>query len=119
MLPAMKKNQFNRGELRRVMYVENKDGQIDGASARIGWVELSKTGCTVYFHGKILRKAKGGGISGNFIDTETREEYWVSGLKNRGSNTHPAESSIDVVVDNDAIDEYERIKSGNRGENLV
>jgi len=44
----MKNNQLTKGEKRRVMYVENKDGDIDGAKARIGWVEFSKTGLTVY-----------------------------------------------------------------------
>jgi hypothetical protein len=105
----MKKNQLTRGTSRRVIYVENKDGHIDGASARIGWVEFSKTGRTVYFHGRTLSKAKGGGIRGNFYDAETNEEYWVSGVKQRGSNTHRAES-VDVVVDEDAREEYERLK---------
>ncbi len=32
------KNQLNRGLQKRLMYVENKDGDIDGVAARIGWV---------------------------------------------------------------------------------
>ena len=48
-------NQATRGEKRRVMYVENKDGQIDGLSARIGWVTCSKTGLTIYYRDKVLR----------------------------------------------------------------
>ncbi len=32
----MKKNQLTRGENRRVMYVENKDGELYGSDARIG-----------------------------------------------------------------------------------
>ena len=91
------------------MYVENKQGDIsDGCSAFIGWVTFSKTGQTVYYRGKALKKAKGGGISGNFFDEETGEEYWVSGVKKRGSNTHWAESTR-IQIDNDAQDEYNKI----------
>lgn len=92
-------------------YVENKNGDIDGATARIGWVTLSKTGLTVYYRGKALGRAKGGGVVGNHFDTETGDEYWVTGVKKAGSNTHWAETA-QVVVDDDAINEYRRIRSG-------
>ena len=39
---------------RRLMYIENKDGEIDGANGRIGWVSFSKTGKTVYYRGREL-----------------------------------------------------------------
>ena len=107
----MKTNQLTKGENRRVMYVENKEGNIDGVPARIGWVEFSKSGSSVYYRDKVLKKAKGGGIAGNFYDQETGEEYWVSGIKKRGSNAHPAES-VKVEVDPDAMEEYKRLTSG-------
>ncbi len=91
------------------MYVENKDGDIDGVSARIGWVEFSQSGLSVYYRGRTLKRAKGGGVSGNHYDDETGEEYWVSGVKKRGSNAHWAES-VDIAIDEDAKEEYERIK---------
>ena len=59
----MKTNQITKGETRRLMYVENKDGEIDSAVARIGWVEFSKSGRTIYYRGRTLKRAKGGGIS--------------------------------------------------------
>ena len=92
------------------MYIENKNGDIDGAVARIGWVEFSKSGLTVYYRGKSLRRAKGGGVRGNHFDEDTGEEYWISGIKKKGSNVHWA-NSIEIVVDEDALDEYERVKS--------
>jgi len=104
----MKNNQLTKGEKRRVMYVENKNGSIDGIDARIGWVTFSKSGRSVYYRGKTLKRAKGGGISGNHFDEETGEEYWVSGIKKRGSNAHWAESAS-IVVDDDAKEEYESI----------
>ncbi|MGZ4953489.1 MAG: hypothetical protein ACXWE9_10400 [Methylobacter sp.] len=108
----MKVNQLTKGESRRVMYVENKDGDIDGVPARIGWVEFSKSGLSVYYRGRTLKRAKGGGISGNHYDEETGDEYWVSGVKKRGTNAHWAEA-VDVFIDEDAREEYEKIKSGN------
>jgi dihydrofolate synthase/folylpolyglutamate synthase len=110
----MKSNQLNRGLPRRLMYVENKHGLIDGAAARIGWVEFSKTGRTIYYRGMSLRVATGGGIWGNYFDEASGEEYWISGVKKRGSNVHPAERPVVVVVDDDAKEEYERIKNGAR-----
>lgn len=101
-------NQLTRGQKRRVMYVENKDGKIDGAEGRIGWVTFSKSGQSVYYRGKQLQR--GSGVRGNFFDVDTREEYWVSGVKKRGSNAHWAER-IKVEIDDDAREEYLAIKS--------
>jgi hypothetical protein len=106
----LKSNQLNRSENRRVMYVENKAGDIDGAGARIGWVTFSRSGRSVYYRGRTLRRLKGGGFSGNHIDDETGHEYWVSGVKKRGSNAHWA-ASTDITIDTDAIEELERIRS--------
>ena len=80
--------QLTQGEKRRVMYVENKEGTIDGANARIGWVSFSKTGRTIYYRGKNLKRFKGGGVFGNYVDADTGEEYWVSGIKKRSRNAH-------------------------------
>ncbi len=94
------------------MYVENKDGLLDGVQARIGWVRFSKTGRTIYYRGRSLLAIGGSGIRGNFIDEETREEFWISGVKKRGSNKHTAEFGVAALVDEDAREEYERIKGG-------
>lgn len=101
--------QLTKGQRRRVMYVESKEGSIDGAQGRIGWVTFSKTGQTIYYRGRTLQK--GSGIRGNFFDVASGEEYWVSGVKRRGSNAHPAEPGVSVEVDADALDEYRAIRS--------
>ena len=93
------------------MYIENKDGDIDGVSARIGWVTFSKTGLSVYYRGRTLQRASGGGVAGNYFDVENRDEYWVSGIKKRGSNKHRAEAGIGVQIDDDAQEEYQKIKN--------
>lgn len=109
----MKVNQLTQGKERRVMYVENKDGLIEGADARIGWVSFSKSGRSVYYKGRTLAAVGGRGIGGNFMDVETGEEFWVSGVKKRGSNTHSAESAS-VIVDDDAREEYENLRRGDQ-----
>lgn len=103
-------NQPTRSQQRRVMYVENKSGDVDGVPGRIGWVTFSRSGLTVYYRGRALRRLKGGGISGNHFDVETGDEYWVSGIKKNGQDAHWA-SRINVEVDRDALDEYRRLLS--------
>jgi hypothetical protein len=89
----------------RVMYVELKAGE---GTAWIGRVQFSKTGRTVYYRGRKLERIRGGGISGNHIDTETGEEFWISGVKKNGQDRHWAEGGP-VEVDADALDEYNRL----------
>ncbi len=105
----MKATQLTRGRERRVMYIENKNGLIDDRhSARIGWVRFSKTGNTVYYRNLVLNKIRGGGVRGNFEDATTGCEFWVSGVKKNGDNTHWAES-VKVHIDEDAQGEYREI----------
>jgi len=85
-LYCMKSNQLTRGLKRRVMYVENKNGDIDGAAARIGWVTFSQSDLSVYYRGRTL-------------------------VKKNGSNRHWA-SRMKVRVDEDAQAEYDRIRRG-------
>jgi hypothetical protein len=106
----MKKTQLTRGENRRLMYVENKNGQIDGADARIGWVSFSKSGRSVNYRGLLLSIIKGGGVSGNYFDNESGDEYWVSGIKLSGSNTHPGRP-VSLVIDEDAVEAYTSLRN--------
>jgi hypothetical protein len=62
----------------------------------------------VYYRGKQLERIPGGGIAGNHVDTETGEEYWVSGVKRDGQDRHWAGSG-NVEIDEDAADEYRRV----------
>jgi hypothetical protein len=68
------RTQLTHGLKRRVMYVESKGESMDGVHGRIGWVSFSRSGQTVYYRDKTLKKIKGGGISGNFYDDETGDE---------------------------------------------
>lgn len=83
------------------MYVENKDGGLDG-SGRIGWVCLSKSGRTYHYGGRRLAKTKSG-YKYNCIDEETGEHYWVSGPHRDGADK--LYGGI-VQIDDDARVEY-------------
>jgi hypothetical protein len=96
------------------MYVEAKTGHIDGAAARIGWVTFSRSGRSVRYRDLTLARIKGGGISGNYFDEATGREFWVSGVKTRGSNRHPSESGVSVVVDPDAVEAFNSLRIGDR-----
>lgn len=102
----MRRTQLNGGLAKRLMYIEAKAGDIDGERARIGWVTFSRSGRSIYYRNLKLARIKGGGVAGNYLDEATGDEFWVSGVKSRGSNGHPAESGISVVVDPDALDAF-------------
>jgi hypothetical protein len=86
-------------------YIELKTGYEDNGPAWIARVKLSKSGRTVYFNGKALKRATGGGIEGNHFDIRTREEYWVSGVKKNGLDRHWAGSGT-VAIEASAVVEY-------------
>jgi hypothetical protein len=68
-------------------YIELKSGHSDNGPAWIGYVAQSKLGRTLYFNGRGLMKLKGqrrGESGGNYIDMETGESFWVSGVKKNG-----------------------------------
>ncbi|MCC2548198.1 hypothetical protein LJY25_17240 [Hymenobacter sp. BT175] len=83
------------------MYIENKES----GEAHIGRVSFSRTLQTVYYRDKTLTRGGSEKIKGNFFDTATGEEYWVSGPKKRGGDAHPAER-VTVLIDEDVKEEY-------------
>jgi hypothetical protein len=88
------------------MYIELKTGFNDNGPARIGRVTFSKSGQSIYYRGKTFARVHGGGISSNYYDVDTGEEYWISGVKKNGEDRHWAGSGP-VEIDDDAREEYE------------
>lgn len=86
-----------------LIYVELKSGYSDNGPAWIGNGFYNRTRKTVYFNGEVFCRSKG--ISGNHIDLETGEEYWISGIKKNGADRHWAGSGV-VKIDKSVIDEY-------------
>ena len=89
----------------RLIYVELKSGHSDNGPAWIGISGSSKTGATIYSNGKAFRSMKGSGISANFFDIETGEEYWISGIKKNNQDRHWAGGG-EVSIDRAAMHTY-------------
>lgn len=58
-------SQLTQGQESRLLYFENKEGDIDGFDACIGWASFSKTGKTIYYRERSFARISGGGVSGN------------------------------------------------------
>lgn len=91
---------------KEIRYVENKNS----GEAWIGYCHFSKSGRSVYFNNKILKRKQG--ISGNHIDAETGEEYWVSGVKKNGFDRHWSEGGP-VSLEQTAVDDYLKLVGRN------
>lgn len=90
----------------RIMYIECKATGLTGP-ARIGRVEFSKTGKTIYYQGRTFQSLKGRGFKSNFYDVESGEEYWISGPRKDGADRLYGERAL-VEIDPDARLEYWR-----------
>lgn len=102
--------------MKLLRYIELKSGHSDNGPAWIAYVEQSKTGRTLYFNGRGLMKLKGqrrGAGGGNYVDMETSESFWVSGVEKNGEDRHWAGSGK-VLVEAAALSEYlKTIKASN------
>ncbi len=89
----------------QLTYIELKTGYSDNGPAWIGLVEFSKTGQTLYFENKALKKQKIPGSNSTHYDIETGDEYWVSGVKKNGQDRHWAGNGK-IMIDKNCIDDY-------------
>lgn len=89
-----------------IKYLELKTGYGDNGPAWIGNVRESRSGRTLYFNDHAFQKYNG--ISGNYYDIETGEEYWISGVKKNGHDRHWAGSG-QIVIDRKVVEEYLQI----------
>jgi hypothetical protein len=97
-----------RDRRQMLRYIELKSGYSDNGPAWIGYATPSKTGRTIYFNGRALRKLKGQertGDGGNYCDMETGESFWVSGVKKNGRDRHWAGAGK-IQVEAGAVSEY-------------
>lgn len=85
----------------RIVYIE-QGGGFQGPG-RIGRVSFSKTGRTIHCKGQSFRPLGGMGYKTNYLDVETRDQYWISGPRKDGQDTlYPGL----VEIDEDAREEY-------------
>ncbi|MFT4296939.1 MAG: hypothetical protein QM582_16160 [Micropruina sp.] len=94
----------------RIMFVQLKTGyDTDKGPAWISVVSFNRTWNTARWHGKTLRRIPAR-FDANFADTETGEEYWLSGPHRDRRDTRY--SSIIPTVDPDAKADYEAFLGG-------
>ena len=86
-----------------IKYIELKTGHHDDGPAWIGKVKISRSGNTVYFNDHAFQKWNE--CAGNFIDIESGEEYWISGVKKDGRDRHWAGNGK-IIIDEKIIPEY-------------
>lgn len=87
----------------RIMYIEFKGDNGISGPARIGRVEFSQTGKSLYYRGKTFRSLKGYGFKSNYYDVATGEHYWISGCKKRGDDQLYGGTT---QIDEDVQEEY-------------
>ena len=84
-------------------FIELKTGYNANGPAWIGRVQVSRSGRTIYFNGKAFKR--GHGVSRNYFDIETGDEFWISGIKKDGRDRHWAGSGK-IIIEAAAVGEY-------------
>lgn len=90
--------------MRELRYIELKSGYHDNGPAWIARVGTSKSGRTIYFNGRALKRGSAES-GGNHFDLVTGESFWVSGVKRDGTDRHRAGSGK-VLVEAAAVEAY-------------
>jgi hypothetical protein len=75
-------------------------------SARIGRVTFNRTGRTLSYKGQSFQSLKGQGFKANYRETETGEQYWISGPRRDGLDRLYGKSALVVEIDADVREEY-------------
>ena len=91
---------------KELKYIELKSSERNhNGFACIGLVSFSKSGKTIYFDGKGFKSLNGTGISGNYYEIESGDEYWISGVKKNMSDRHLFGNGK-IFVEKRILDEY-------------
>ena len=93
-------------EQRELKYIELKTGWNDNGPAWIGFVKESRSGRMVYFNDHAFQKRSG--EYSNYVDVETQEEYWISGVKKNGEDRHRAGGGS-ITIDSKAVELYKSL----------
>jgi hypothetical protein len=96
-----------RATTTRIMYIENKSAGLNGP-ARIGRVSFNRTGKTLRYKSRTFQSLKGQGFKANYFDTETGEQFWISGPRKDGQDRLYPESALPIEIDEDVAEEYWR-----------
>ncbi len=83
------------------MYIEQHGAGWRVESARIGRVTFSKTGKTIYYGGRELRRIG----RGEYADVETGDHYFISGPRKDGLD-RGGPRPLSIEIDEDVRREY-------------
>jgi hypothetical protein len=89
-------------DLTRIMYIEDKTRGLNGP-ARIGRVTFTRTGRSVRYRGRLLRRVQG--FKHNFEDEATGEAFWISGPHKDGRDRNYG-GRLPIEIDEDVRAEY-------------
>jgi len=89
----------------RIMYIESKGEGLSGP-ARIGRITFNRTGRTLYYKSQSFQSLKGSGFKANYRETETGDEYWISGPRRDGLDRLYGKSALVAEIDDDVREEY-------------
>ena len=93
----------------KIMYIESKAEGIEGPAV-IGRVYFSKSGKTLYYKGHKFQSLKGAGYKANYFETESGDQYWISGPRKDG-NDRLYGGQNGVLIDEDVLEEYRALRS--------
>jgi hypothetical protein len=89
----------------RILYMEDKSKGLNGP-ARIGRVTLSKSGQSIHYDGRTFQRLGGQGFKANYFDSETGDQFWISGPRKDGKDRLYTTSTVPVEIDADVAEEY-------------
>lgn len=100
-----------------IKYIEHKTAEhTDSGEAWIARVWISSSGKTLYFNDMALKRCVGGDC--NHFDLVSREAYWISGVKSRGSNRHWGGGGT-VQIEQSLVEWYRKLVKGRAFCNLI
>jgi len=100
-----------------IKYIEHKPAEhTDRATAWIARVWPSSSGKTLYFNEMALRRGSGG--DSNHYDIVSGRNYWITGVKKRGSNRHWGRNSP-IQIEQSLVQWYEEYTQNKGHQNLI
>ncbi len=91
--------------MHKIKFIELSSGSSHDGPAWVANVEFSKSGRTLYFDGRALKKELG--THSNYSDAETEEEFWVYDPQRDGLDRDNSKNGL-AYVDDTIADEYAR-----------
>ncbi|MFT5052417.1 MAG: hypothetical protein ACI8QZ_003850 [Chlamydiales bacterium] len=89
----------------RLLFIERRPEKGETAPAWIAHAKLSKSGRTVYFNGKALKRIEGRAVDASHRCVETDEPYWIANVTKDGADRQWINGDP-VLIDEGVVEEY-------------